>query len=213
VAEPREPREPREPKGPTTSTRDLTAALAAGDERAVERFYRDYFDWLLAQSRRASGRRDESFCLDVLQDAVLRVLRTVRAVESESQFRAWLKLVIQTAACDRLRSERRRQTHELAAAAIGAGQMNAAAASAADKAIGRDEQLAWLREQIAQLDPHLVQMIEWRFGQRWTLARISEKLGLSIGTIDGRLRRALRDLRAKAIEEFEECEASEDSNA
>jgi RNA polymerase sigma factor (sigma-70 family) len=85
---------------------------------------------------------------------------------------------------------------------------------AADAAIGRDEQLAWLREQIARLDPRLAQMIDWRFEQHWTLARISKKLGLSIGTIDGRLRRALRELREKAIEEFEEFghTEAEDSN-
>src|SRR4051812_27498718 len=46
-----------------SATHDLTAALAAGEERAVETFYQRYFDWLYAQARRAT-RRDESFCLD-----------------------------------------------------------------------------------------------------------------------------------------------------
>jgi RNA polymerase sigma factor (sigma-70 family) len=195
VAEP----QPTATTTPALATRELTAALAAGEERAVERFYRDYFDWLYAQARRASGRRDEAFCLDVVQDAVLRILRTVRAVEAENQFRAWLKLVVQTAACDRLRSERRRQAHEYSAAAVAAGESGASA----DEAVGHDEQLAWLEAQIARLDPRLVQMIEWRFQQRWTLARIGQKLGLSIGTIDGRLRRALSDLRERAIQEFD----------
>ena len=188
-----------EPTEPSEPTRKLTAALAAGDECAVERFYRDYFDWLYAQARRASGGRDEAFCLDIVQDAVVRIMRTVRQVEAESQFRAWLKLVVQTAACDRLRSERRRQTHELAAATVAAGER----AASADEMVGHDEQLAWLKGEIARLDPRIVQMIEWRFQQRWTLARIGETLGLSIGTIDGRLRRALNELRERAIEEFE----------
>jgi RNA polymerase sigma factor (sigma-70 family) len=182
------------------TTQQLTRALAAGEEDAVATFYRQYFDWLYAQARRASGGRDEAFCLDVVQDAVLRVMRTVREVSAENQFRAWLKLVVQTAACDRLRSERRRQNHELAAATVATGRSG----SAAGETIDRDDQLAWLRGQIARLDPRIVQMIEWRFHERWTLARMSEKLGLSIGTIDGRLRRALRDLREQAIEEFDE---------
>ena len=86
------------------ATEKLTAALAAGDEDAVETFYNSYFDWLYAQARRAT-RRDESFCLDVVQDAMLRIIRTVRAVRDEPQFRAWLRLVVQTTAWDRLRSD------------------------------------------------------------------------------------------------------------
>jgi len=62
----------------------LSSAMAAGDSRAVDAFYRQYFDWMYAQARRVT-RRDESFCLDVVQDAVLRVMRTVRAVDCESR--------------------------------------------------------------------------------------------------------------------------------
>jgi RNA polymerase sigma factor (sigma-70 family) len=184
----------------STATEKLTAALAAGDEQAVETFYRQYFDYLYAQARRASGGRDESFCLDVVQDAVLRIIRTVRATPCEKRFRAWLRLVVQTSACDRLRSERRRQRHELAAVMV------RRSADAADETGRRDaqEQIEWLEAQIARLDPAIVRMIEWRFERRWTLARIGEALGLSIGTIDGRLRRALRDLRERATEEFDE---------
>src|SRR3954471_16462602 len=86
----------------------LTAGMAAGDAKAVESFYRRYFDWLYAQARRAT-RRDEAFCLDVVQDAVLRIVRTIRRVSTESELRAWLRLVVQTTALDRLRCERRRQ--------------------------------------------------------------------------------------------------------
>ena len=93
------------------STDKLTAAMAAGDQGAVETFYRSYFDWLYAQARRAT-RRDEAFCLDVVQDAVLRVIRTVRRVQSEGEFRAWLQLVVRTTAWDRLRGDNRRIKRE-----------------------------------------------------------------------------------------------------
>src|SRR3954464_2660020 len=52
----------------------LTASLAAGDRAAVEAFYRRYFELLFRAARRAAG-RDEAFCLDVVQEAVLRVIR------------------------------------------------------------------------------------------------------------------------------------------
>src|SRR5580700_6920402 len=87
--------------------------MAAGDEEAVETFYRQHFDWLYAQARRAS-RRDESFCLDVVQDSVLRIIRVVRPVKSEAQFRAWLRLVVRTTTWDRLRADQRRMQREMA---------------------------------------------------------------------------------------------------
>ena len=65
------------------------------------------------------------------------------------------------------------------------------------------EQQEWLKAQIGMLDPQIVRMIELRYEQNWTLARISKLLGLSIGTIDWRLRKALGKIREKAVEAFE----------
>jgi RNA polymerase sigma-70 factor (ECF subfamily) len=177
-------------------TEQLTAALSAGDEDAVDTFYRRYFDWLYAQARRAT-RRDESFCLDVVQDAVLRVMRNVRPIADEARFRAWLKLVVQAVALDRLRSDRRRRRHELTAAVLRTSDDGAAAEN-------YDEVTDWLRREITKLDPQLVDLMELRYERRLTLARISAMLGLSIGTIDGRLRKALAMLRDRAAEEFDD---------
>jgi RNA polymerase sigma factor (sigma-70 family) len=172
----------------------LTAAMAAGDEGAVETFYRRYFDWLYAQARRAARGRDDAFCLDVVQDAVLRVIRTVRGgCASEAQFRGWLRLVVQTSAYDRLRSERRTQRRELVAAAM----RDETVLSGCDEVDDAD-QIGHLRAQIARLDPVLVTMIEMRFERRWTLRRIARAMGMSIGSVDGRLRRALARLREQS---------------
>jgi RNA polymerase sigma-70 factor (ECF subfamily) len=133
-------------------------------------------------------RRDESFCLDVVQDAVLRVIRTVKPVDCESRFRGWLRLVVQTTAFDLLRSERRRKNREAMAGPV------------ADEVDVDSLQLDWLEQQISSLDPELVKIIELRFEQNWTLRRIGEKLGLSVGAVDGRLRRALKNLQLSADE-------------
>jgi RNA polymerase sigma factor (sigma-70 family) len=160
----------------------LSAAMAAGDAVAVEAFYRDYFDWMYAHARRIT-RRDESFCLDVVQDATLRVIRTVKRVDAEPRFRGWLKLVVQTTAFDLLRNERRRKNREALAGAADVGNEVDAL------------QLDSLAEQISRLDPEIVRIIELRFEQAWTLRKIGEKLGLSVSAVDGRLRRALTHLR------------------
>jgi len=162
---------------------DLTRSMAAGDRRAVEAFYRRYFDFLFAQARRATG-RDEAFCLDVVQDAVLRIIRTVRPVNSEAQFAAWLRLVVRTTAYDLLKAERRRQSREVIA-------VNG------PPDCGDQDRLEQLRAEIARLDPELIRIIELRYESRWTLGRIGALLGLSVGAVDSRLRRALGRLRER----------------
>lgn len=164
----------------------LTADLSAGKAGAVETFYRLYFDRLYAHARRAT-RRDEAFCLDVVQDAVLRILRTVRRVESEAQFEAWLRLVVRTTAYDLLKSESRRKHRELAA-------VSAHPSPSPSSDIDPDQR-AWLKRQLDAMDPQLAKMIELRYEHRWTLARIAARFGLKTGALDGRLRRALLQLR------------------
>ena len=119
----------------------LSAAMAAGDAGAVEVFYREYFDWMYAHARRCT-RRDESFCLDVVQDAVLRVIRTVKAVESESRFRGWLKLVVKTTAFDLLRNERRRVLRE-SIASITKDDTTSVDQEQARSAVGADDRAAF----------------------------------------------------------------------
>ena len=170
----------------------MTAAMSTGDAAAVAQFYRHYFGILLTEARRAT-RRDESFCLDVVQEAVLRIIRTIRPVDSEARLRAWLNLVVRTTSLDMLRAEKRRRDREAAGITRG---------SEADE--DQAEQLEWLRRQIAALDPKIVEIIELRFENRWTLAKIAAKFGLPLGSIDGRLRRALTHLRERAREDFDE---------
>jgi len=161
---------------------ELTARMAAGERQAIEVFYRRYFDWLFAEARRAVG-RDEAFCLDVVHDAVLRIVRCIRAVSGEGELRRWLRIVVRTTAYDLLRAERRRERL--------LGEYRDVPAAEPRPA----ERIAWLRERIERLDPEIVRLIELRYERGWTLRRIAERLGLTTGAVDGRLRRALRTIR------------------
>ncbi len=156
---------------------NLTSAMAAGDAQAIAAFYRDHFDWMFIQAKLAT-RRDESFCLNVVRDALLRVMRTVSSVDSEAELQTWLRLVVLTTAFDLLRSE---------------------------QPPGNDsagERLTWLGEQLSGIDPHLVKIVETRPEQQRTLSRIGELLGLSTGAIDGRLRGVLKRLQNSATTLF-----------
>jgi RNA polymerase sigma factor (sigma-70 family) len=194
-------------------TEQLTAAMARGDRAAVAAFYERYFGLLYRAARGATrGRRDEHFCLDVVQDAVLRIVRTVKPVGGgEGQFVAWLRLVVQSAAYDLLRREQRRAAREREGASRGPAGGPGGRADAPAESIGHEEngaslaeQLAWLRGELQRLEPGIAELIELRYEKRWTLAAIGARLGVSAGTVDGRLRRALGRVRERAREVFGE---------
>ena len=127
---------------------------------------------------------------------MLRIVRCVRPVDSEGRFRAWLRLVVQSTAYDLMKSDVRRTRREAAVVAACGGPSDGDSDSA--------DRLAWLRHQVAALAPDVARLIDLRFQQSWTLARIGRLLGLSVGTVDGRLRKALGQLRELAREEFDE---------
>ncbi len=123
--------------------------MAAGDGAAVEPLL-PRAATLHAAARRATG-RDEMFCLDVVQDAVLRVIRTVRPVESEAAARsAWLRLVVRTAAYDLLRREQRQPARN---ARRGRRSSAVPGPSMATTPTRRPRAPAWLRDELAHLDP------------------------------------------------------------
>lgn len=168
--------------------------MAAGDAAAIEAFYRAYFDRLLSMAAAAVRMRryDEARCLDIVHDAMLRIVRCVKPMRTEAHLLNWCRLVVQSCALDRLRREQRRARRERAAASVN------------DAPVDYSEQIAWLDGQISLLDPTLAEIIRMRFREGWTLAKISSVLDTTTGKIDGQLRRAIQKLRADAQAAFGE---------
>lgn len=175
----------------TRTVRDITTAIASGDSEAFSRFYRQWFGAALAEARRASG-CDEQFCLDVVQNTMLRVIRSLKPMDTEAALRAWMRVVVQSCCADLLRTERRRMKRE----------RNAAAASPQALARDLDDRLAWLREQLMTIEPEQRHLLAMRYRMGWTLERIGRALGIKPGAVDGRINRSLASLRASAKEEI-----------
>ncbi len=177
----------------------MTAQIAAGHPEALCRFYRGWFDTMFTEARRATG-RDESFCLDVVQDAMMRVIRSIKPMKNELHLRRWLRIVVNSCAADRLRSESRRRAREQQWAASSKATPTSALAEG-DDPNGRRR---WLREQLAALDERTVELLVMRHGFGWTLKKIGRAVGLTPGAVDGRLRRLLGTLRRKASHESDD---------
>ncbi len=173
---------------------ELTGRIAAGDPDAFAVFYRRWFDFAFGEARRATG-RDESFCLDVVHDAMMRVIRSMKSMPNEPALRSWLRSAVRSCAYDRLRAEARRRRRETRVAARADAPSPAAP-------VDRDlvDRLAWLRRELATLDESTSAIVTMRHRFGWTLEQIGAAVGLSPGAVDGRLRRALAALTRRAKE-------------
>ncbi len=185
---------PRAKRAPVAAeVESLTAAVAAGDEQAVTRFYRSWFDAMYADARGATG-RDESFCLDVVQDAMMRVIRTIRPMPGEDDLRRWLRAVVWSCACDRLRAEARRQRRERQAFEAQAGRGCDGDPDPQDL----ETRLRWIAAQISALDDRSARLLLMRHRLGWTLERIGRALSMKPGAVHGRLLRLVGMLRRRA---------------
>ena len=166
---------------------ELTAAIASGDTEAFGRFYEQWFDHILTEARLAS-RRDEHFCLDLVQDVMLRIIRSRRVFDHEDSLRRWVRVVVQSCCIDHFRAESRRRRREHA---------HHSSAEQHEVVNEQDERLLWLESQLATLGPDDAKLLDMRFRFGWTLGRIASTLGLSTGAVDGRLNRLLAALRGR----------------
>lgn len=172
------------------STIEETRAIASGDTEAFARFYDTWFTWVLAEARRATS-RDEAFCLDVVQDVMLDVVKRLPPLANEAIVCSWLKRTIRSRAIDRLRSEQRRRRRE-----------SAVATSTVTTDPDTDTRIAWLHEQLDELGHDVRDLLRMRHGLGWSLARIGGALGLRTGAVDRRLRTAIDELRRRAVQEL-----------
>ncbi len=95
-----------EPVVAPSALRELTAALARGDDPAWGQFHRDYGPMIFRRLL-AATRGDHDLASEALQQTYLRIARHVRPCEVAPMFDAWLRVVAQTALSD---CRRRRRT-------------------------------------------------------------------------------------------------------
>lgn len=176
---------------------EATQKIAKGDVRLFAEFYESFFDLMYQEARRLSG-RDESFCLDIVQDAMLKAIHSMRQVNSKTHLEAWCKTVVKSVVYDRIRSELARQRRNTEY--VDSGDSVEDGSAETDRVIAQ-ARLLWIEEQIELLDPDLKRMFHFRYRLGWSLAKIANKLGIKTGAVDGKIRRALHRIKTKAKSE------------
>ncbi len=191
-----EPIDPAVPAhGRVSSTHALTRAIRRGDAEALRRHYEAWFDPCYAMARKLT-RRDESFCLDVVQEAMLRIVKAMPILDTEAQVQVWMGAVVRTTAIDMLRRERRRTAREKRSHADSpASQPSHAEFHTRDAA-------RWLAQEVRSLPQKDQVLLRLRFADDRTLREVAMASGMSDGAVHGRIRRALAVLRRAGEETF-----------
>ncbi len=122
----------------------------------------------------------------------MKVIHSIKPLDTEAALALWVKRTVHSCAIDALRAEARRQKRERSRPVSDGGH---------DAAL--DEQIDWLRAEIARLNAEQAHLLRLRHALGWTLERIGSALGLSTGAVDGRLGRIHRQLKSRAEQDHE----------
>lgn len=180
------------PRAASPSDSELLAALGRGDHEALAALYEAWFNRALGLARQIT-RRDESFCLDVVQETFVRVIdhaAQLARFETREDLDRWMGAVVRSAAIDLLRKELRRTARE---------QKRAHRTDNVADGHG-PERAAWLREQLAALDADDAELLALRFGRGATLGGTARTVGMTLGAAYGRVRRAIARMSRNAKE-------------
>jgi len=163
--------------------RSLTRGIRAGNEAAFDAFYASYADRMYRYLL-VAARGDEERARDVLQDALLRVVRYAQPIDTAEDLWRWLAALMRSALIDRARRDGRGRALPLDAEP-------ASEERATDSLFGKlDEALAALpAEERGLLEEHYVQGVsqaELAVRHDSTLKALAMRLS--------RLRRRLRDV-------------------
>lgn len=167
--------------------------IAAGDEAAFAAFYAHWHAPTLALVK-ATCRRDEAFCLDLVHDVMLLVARRLPALPSEAAVAAWLKTTVLHRLVDQARRESRRQRRESRHADA---RQTEAGEPWLELALG--EQQRWIGSQLAELPELERNLLLARFGDG-SVAAVGQQFGIGADAAHGRLRRLLIRMRQRAAE-------------
>lgn len=156
----------------------LVAGAMAGNGDSFTELCRRYYPAMVAVAQAILG--DRHLAEDAAQQALAKAARNLHRLRKAGQFGSWLAAICRNAAHDMARANRRlRKAQETPAEAVEPAQDDAGPA---------------VRAALDRLEPQAREVIYLRFYDGLSYERIGEVLGISEQAINGRLRRAKREL-------------------
>lgn len=175
----------------------LCDSIRRGDEQSVRDFYTDWFPTLLSWSQTFLP-SDEHLALDIVQETMIRVIRSLPALDSHAALVAWLRAANRSAAIDLIRRRLASQARERAVAKPETPHAIHAQATANHTS---PSDLDALAQALASLSPDDQLLLRLRSDSSASFEQLATSLGTTPDSLYGRARRALARLRTLLSEE------------
>ena len=125
---------------------DVTQRIQAGDTESFKVYYENHFDLMFREAKRLSF-ADDNRCLDIVHDAMLKAIKSMKSTHLESRLVVWSKTVVKCVVYDRLRKQTADRKRELEYHQ----QKESASAHAWDAQLENQARLLWIEQQIMEL--------------------------------------------------------------
>ncbi|MEW6744762.1 MAG: sigma-70 family RNA polymerase sigma factor [Planctomycetota bacterium] len=180
--------------GESDDTHKLTSLIARGDNAAFERFYEVYFArlhrYLLLVSHGS-----EDLVHEVLQEAMLRVVRHMKPFREATDLWNWLRSLAKSALVDMIRKSAR---HTAVSIEDVERELVDNAHANPDRELERR-----LEESLARLDVTERRLIEGKYFQAKSHESLAREEGLTPKAVESRIARIRKRLKAMLLEGFE----------
>lgn len=176
--------------------RDLIAAAAGGDERAVGSLYDRYGGVLFAVAYRIVGQRADAE--EVVIEVFAQAWRDAHRFEpNRGSVAGWLTMIARSRALDMVRARTRRDRITASAAADRPGESPGMSDWRPDAltALDDSERRTRVREALDTLSPPQRQAIELAYFEGLSQSEIAERLKEPLGTVKTRVRLGMQKLR------------------
>lgn len=172
------------------STPDLLAAIAAGNEAAFERLFREWYPRLADHAWRLLAERDSAE--DAVQEVFVALWRGRERLPDATQLAGYLHRAVRNRALNQLRSRK-------GEVADPDGQMLPSVEPEAPQRLEEQHLALQLASALGTLPPRTREVFLLSRDQGLTYAAIAATLGISVKTVETLMGRAIRSVR----EEFE----------
>jgi len=178
--------------------RDLLRRIGRADEDAFRELFRRYSPNAMALARRVV--RQPFIAEEIVQEAFLAAWRNAKGYnEGRGSVRSWLMTMVHHRAVDAVRREesQRRRAEDAQASDVLAVEDPADAVVAQ---LGLPEERRAVRAALGDLPAEQRQVIELMYFDGLSQSKVSERLGLPLGTVKSRTLLGMRRLRSALIE-------------
>ena len=183
---------------------EIIGRVLAGDTDAFETIVKKYEKMIYSLAMSKTNNREDA--QDISQECFLRAYKMLAGYRTDSAFSTWIYRICQNLIVDFYRKERKTKTVSLSATdEYGEPQIKELQDFAPDPSeeLIRAEKIEKIRKAIGALPEELREIITLRDLNNTSYARISEMLGLEIGTVKSRLNRARDKLKNYILQNFD----------